>query len=128
MSVSEPRESRTTLDRSIPIRYAELSGDGNPIHLDDEAARAVGLPSTIVHGMYLFGLAMRAALVDEDPRLMLSARARFLATSAPDGEVIVRVQPTANPDGTMTAEVRVQRDGRDILGHAAVTVRMEALP
>jgi acyl dehydratase len=32
-------------------RYAEASGDHNPIHLDGEAARRVGLDSVIAHGM-----------------------------------------------------------------------------
>ena len=32
-------------------RYAEASGDFNPIHLDEEAARRVGLDSVIAHGM-----------------------------------------------------------------------------
>lgn len=32
-------------------RYAEASGDPNPIHLSDEAAEAAGLPGVIAHGM-----------------------------------------------------------------------------
>ena len=32
-------------------RYARASGDRNPIHLDEEAARRVGLDSVIAHGM-----------------------------------------------------------------------------
>jgi acyl dehydratase len=31
--------------------YAEVSGDHNPIHVNPEAARAVGLEGTIAHGM-----------------------------------------------------------------------------
>ena len=36
--------------------YAEVSGDYNPIHLDDEAAKRSGLPGVIVHGMLVAGL------------------------------------------------------------------------
>ncbi len=32
-------------------RYAEASGDYNPIHLDEQAAQQVGLDSVIAHGM-----------------------------------------------------------------------------
>lgn len=35
--------------------YAEASGDHNPIHLSDAAARAAGLPGAIVHGMLIMG-------------------------------------------------------------------------
>jgi acyl dehydratase len=36
-------------------RYAELSGDRNPIHTDVTAARTVGLASCTVHGMLIVG-------------------------------------------------------------------------
>ncbi len=36
--------------------YAEASGDHNPIHLDDDFARQVGLPGVIAHGMLQMGL------------------------------------------------------------------------
>ena len=36
--------------------YSKVSSDLNPIHLDDAAARAVGLPGVIAHGMYVAGL------------------------------------------------------------------------
>jgi acyl dehydratase len=41
-------------------RYAEASGDHNPIHLDPEFAVQVGLPDTIAHGMLTMGLAASA--------------------------------------------------------------------
>jgi acyl dehydratase len=41
-------------------RYARASGDHNPIHLDEEAARAVGLPGRILHGLCTMALAGRA--------------------------------------------------------------------
>ena len=36
--------------------YAESSGDPNPIHLDEDAARSAGLPGIIAHGMLIAGL------------------------------------------------------------------------
>jgi acyl dehydratase len=36
--------------------YAQASGDINPIHLDDEFARSVGLPGVIAHGMLQMGV------------------------------------------------------------------------
>lgn len=40
------------ITRSDLVRYAEASGDGNPIHQDESVALAVGLPGVIAHGMY----------------------------------------------------------------------------
>ena len=44
-----PPLTRTVSQRQIAA-YAEASGDHNPIHLDPEFARSVGLPGTIAHG------------------------------------------------------------------------------
>lgn len=41
------------------IRYAEVSKDFNPIHIDQEASQQIGLAKPIVHGMLTMGLAGR---------------------------------------------------------------------
>lgn len=62
------------------VRYAEASGDHNPIHLDDEVARAARLPGVILHGMCTMALAARGA-VDElaggDPTRVKRIAVRF---------------------------------------------------
>jgi acyl dehydratase len=40
--------------------YAEASGDHNPIHVDEDFARMVGLPGTIAHGMLDLGILVDA--------------------------------------------------------------------
>ncbi len=45
--------------RADLVRYAGASGDFNPIHWNDEVAKAVGLPGVIAHGMYSMGVAAR---------------------------------------------------------------------
>ena len=42
------------------MRYADASGDHNPIHQDEAVATSVGLPGVIAHGMYTMALAARA--------------------------------------------------------------------
>jgi acyl dehydratase len=49
-----------TPGRYATVRYAGASGDFNPIHIDDEFARAVGLPGRILHGLYTMALLARA--------------------------------------------------------------------
>lgn len=47
-----PELVRDSITKADLRRFAEASGDRNPIHLDDGAARATGLPGIIVHGMF----------------------------------------------------------------------------
>jgi len=51
--VGDDLEERTPppVNRDQLRKYAEASGDPNPIHLSDEAAEAAGLPGVIAHGM-----------------------------------------------------------------------------
>jgi|UniRef100_UPI004049CD2A acyl dehydratase len=44
------------IDRELLKRYADASGDQNPIHQDETFARSVGLPDVIAHGMLTMGL------------------------------------------------------------------------
>src|SRR5438045_8671485 len=53
-------ELRVTPDKYLPHRYAGASGDFNPIHIDPEFAKAVGLPGNILHGLYSMAQVARA--------------------------------------------------------------------
>jgi acyl dehydratase len=44
------------LDREMLKRYADASGDQNPIHQNEEFAVSVGLPNVIAHGMLTMAL------------------------------------------------------------------------
>ena len=44
------------VDRALLKRYADASGDQNPIHQDETFAVNVGLPNVIAHGMLTMGL------------------------------------------------------------------------
>ncbi len=45
------------IDRDLLKRYADASGDQNPIHQDEIFAKSVGLPDVIAHGMLTMALA-----------------------------------------------------------------------
>jgi acyl dehydratase len=51
-------ESKVAEDQAV--RYAQASGDLNPIHLDGDAARAAGLPGVVLHGMCTLAMAVEA--------------------------------------------------------------------
>jgi acyl dehydratase len=85
-------ELRVTPDRYLTNRYAGASGDFNPIHIDREFAESVGLPSTILHGLYSMGLVAKAAaqgLGAGDPRALKKLTVQFRGMGLPEQEIVV---------------------------------------
>jgi acyl dehydratase len=80
-----------TPDKYLPHRYAGASGDFNPIHIDPEFAKAVGLPNNILHGLYSMGLVAKAnaALAGGDPRALKRLSVQFRGMGAPEQEIVV---------------------------------------
>ncbi len=71
-------ERRIELSRADLVRYAGASGDLNPIHWNEEFARAVDLPDVIAHGMLTMGAAVQ--LVTDwagDPGAVVDYQTRF---------------------------------------------------
>ncbi len=88
----EVQELRVTPDKYLPHRYAGASGDFNPIHIDDEFAKAVGLPRNILHGLYSMGLVAKAnasALAGGDPRALKKLSVQFRGMGVPEQEIVV---------------------------------------
>lgn len=84
-------ELRVTPDKYLPHRYAGASGDFNPIHIDDEFAKMVGLPRNILHGLYSMGLVAKAnaAVAGGDPRALKRLSVQFRGMGMPEQEIVV---------------------------------------
>src|SRR6476646_11564433 len=84
-------ELRVMPDKYLPHRYAGASGDFNPIHIDPEFAKAVGLPNTILHGLYMMGLTARAATeaTGGDPGSLKRLSVQFRGMGAPETQIVV---------------------------------------
>ena len=85
-------ELKVTPDKYLPHRYAGASGDFNPIHIDEEFAKSVGLPSNILHGLYSMGVVAKAAaqgLAGGDPRALKKLTVQFRGMGLPEQEIVV---------------------------------------
>jgi acyl dehydratase len=85
----------TETDPGLPARYADASGDRSVIHLDADAARAVGLPGVIIHGMCLLALAGRSvvsARAGGDPTRLRALSCRFSDVAFPGRTLTTRVE------------------------------------
>ena len=106
-------ELKVTPDKYLPHRYAGASGDFNPIHIDPEFAKAVGLPSSILHGLYMMGLVARAntAAAGDDPRALKRLSVQFRGMGAPEQEIAVTgTVKSADGDRVVIDTVATQSD------------------
>ena len=81
-------------DDDQTFRYAEASGDPVRIHLDDDAARAVGLPGIIIHGlctMAFCGRAVIESVAGGDPTRLGRLAVKFSRPVLPGQEINVRI-------------------------------------
>ena len=113
--------------RADLVRYAEASGDHNPIHQDDEVARSVGLPGVIAHGMYTMALAARAVADWTGGAEVLELGCKFTqpVVVPAEGAATITVGGTVKSveDGRATIALEVTVEGRKVLGMPRAVVR-----
>ena len=80
-----------TLTRGDLVTYAGASGDFNPMHTDEIAAKAAGLPSVFGHGMLSMGI-LGTALTDfTGVGNLKSFSVRFTKQTWPDEVLTTRI-------------------------------------
>ena len=107
--MDELREVTVTPDRYVTYLYAGASGDFNPIHLDDEFARSVDLPSKIVHG--------EAA---GDPLALKSLSVQFRGMGVPEQEITI----TSKPRGDGEFDTEAVQDGNKLVRRGKAVLRI----
>ena len=117
-------ELRVTPDKYVPHRYAGASGDFNPIHIDADFAKAVGLPGAILHGLYVMGLAAKAATdaTGGDPRNLKSLSVQFRGMSFPEQEIVVSGEVTSADGETAEIEVVAAQGENQVIRNATARV------
>jgi acyl dehydratase len=115
------------ITRADLVRYAEASGDHNPIHQDEAVATSVGLPGVIAHGMYTMALAARAVATWFPGAEVVSLGCKFTSPVVvpADGSVEIEVAGEAKPgdDGLTTVALTVTCAGQKVLGMPKAVVR-----
>ena len=119
-------ELKVTPDKCLPHRYAGASGDFNPIHIDVDFAKSVGLPQNILHGLYSMAQVARACTnaAGGDPRSLKRLSVQFRGMGLPEQEIVVSGE-VVDEDGdrvTVKAEA-VQSDKRIIRNAEAELLR-----
>ena len=109
-----------TPDKYVPHRYAGASGDFNPIHIDREFAEQVGLPSTILHGLWSMAQVARACVnaAGGDPRSLKRLSVQFRGMGFPEQEVTVTGTVKEADDGHLVIDTVAEQNGNQIIRNA----------
>jgi acyl dehydratase len=113
-------ELKVTPDKYLPHRYAGASGDFNPIHIDPEFAKAVGLPSNILHGLYTMAQVARAnaALAGGDPKALKRLTVQFRGMGLPEHEIVVSGTVKEADGDRLVIDTVAEQDGNQIVRNA----------
>ena len=120
-------ELRVTPDKYLPHRYAGASGDFNPIHIDPEFAKQVGLPGNILHGLYGMAQVARAnaAAAGGDPRKLKRLSVQFRGMGFPEKEIVVTGTVKEVRDGRVVVDTVAEQDGNQIIRNAEAELETE---
>jgi acyl dehydratase len=87
-------EGQSHVDEDQTFRYADASGDRNPIHLDLKAARSSGFPGIVCHGMCTMAMASKVVLdgtAAGDPARLRRIAVQFSRPVFPGQDLITSV-------------------------------------
>jgi acyl dehydratase len=115
----ELRTLKVTPDKYLTIRYAGASGDFNPIHIDEEFAKQVGLPGRILHGLWSMAQVARAQTeATGGPHALKRLSVQFRGMGLPEQELTVKSRVTAVADGRATVDMVAEQAGNEIIRNA----------
>ena len=119
-------ELRVTPDAGLTKRYAEASGDMNPIHIDEEFAKKVGLPGCILHGLWSMAQVARAhaAVADGDPRALKRLSVQFRGMGFPEQEIVVTATVKEAENGRVVTDTVATQGENQIIRNASATLEL----
>jgi acyl dehydratase len=120
-------ELRVTPDKYLTNRYAGASGDYNPIHIDADFAKSVGLPGNILHGLYGMGLVAKAAaqgLGEGDPRSLKKLTVQFRGMGLPEQEIEVTGSVKEVEGNRVTVDLEARQGDNRIIRNAQAELEL----
>ena len=125
MRTGDTIELKVTPDKYVTVRYAGASGDFNPIHVDEEFARAVGLPGRILHGLWTMAQVARAHTdAGGGPESLRRLSVQFRGMGQLEQEIVVTGTVTGVEDGVARVEAEAAQAGSRIVRNAEADVRV----
>jgi acyl dehydratase len=114
-----------TPDKYLTNRYAGASGDFNPIHIDEEFARAVGLPGRILHGLWTMAQVARAQTeAAGGPAALKRLSVQFRGMGVPEQEVLVSGTVRESSGKHVVIDTVAEQAGKQIIRNAEAELEL----
>jgi acyl dehydratase len=118
-------EVKVTPDKYLTARYAGASGDFNPIHIDEEFAKMVGLPGRILHGLWTMAQVARAQTeAAGGPEHLKRLSVQFRGMGVPEQEVTVSGTVREISDGHVLIDTVAEQGGKQIIRNAEAELKL----
>jgi acyl dehydratase len=118
-------ELRATPDKFLTVRYAGASGDYNPIHIDEEFAKSVGLPGRILHGLWMMAQVARAATdAAGGPEKLRRLSVQFRGMGFPEQEIVVTGTVREVADGRVVIDTVAEQSGNKVIRNAEAELEL----
>jgi acyl dehydratase len=111
-------ELKVTPDPYVTVRYAGASGDFNPIHIDEDFARQVGLPGRILHGLWTMAQVARAhtdAGGSRGPESLRRLSVQFRGIGRLGEEIVVTGKVRSVSDGVAVVDSQAEQSGHRLI-------------
>ncbi|HEV3389106.1 MAG TPA: MaoC/PaaZ C-terminal domain-containing protein [Solirubrobacteraceae bacterium] len=117
-------ELRVTPDPYVTVRYAGASGDFNPIHVDEDFAKQVGLPGRILHGLWTMAQVARAHTeAAGGPEQLRRLSVQFRGMGRLGEEIVVTGTVEAGEDeAVVVVKSEAEQSGQRIIRNAVAEI------
>lgn len=126
LSVGDSFEWTHTLTMDDVRTFADITGDDNPIHIDEEAGRKSRFGRPVVHGVFLLGLASKVLGRDfpGPGSIAVSLSAKFLRPVPVGEEVKVEVRVAEKIEARRHVRIKLYAycNGKMAVGGEAVVI------
>jgi acyl dehydratase len=125
MNAGDQFELTVTPGRYVTVRYAGASGDFNPIHIDEEFARQVGLPGRILHGLWTMAQVARAHTeAFGGPEALARLSVQFRGLGALEAEITVTGTVREVDGATALVDSEAKQNGKRIVRNGEAEIRL----
>lgn len=118
-------ELHVTPDRFLTVRYAGASGDYNPIHIDEDFAKSVGLPGRILHGLWMMAQVARAVTdAAGGPEKLKRLSVQFRGMGLPEQEIVVTGTVREAGDSRVVIDTVAEQNGNQVIRNAEAEIEI----